>query len=426
MTTPIPDLSVVRDRFPSLQQADARGRPYVFFDGPGGTQVPRSVIDAIADYLAQANANTHGLYETSRRTDRMVEEARRAMADFLNAPSPDEVVFGPNMTTLTFAVSRAIARMLKPGDEIVVTRLDHDANVSPWVVLEERGVVIRRADFDPADCTLDMDGLRSLINERTRLVAVGYASNAVGTVNDVRTIGEWAHAVGAWLYVDAVHYAPHGPIDVQTIDCDFLACSVYKFFGPHMGVLWGRYQLLDRLAAYKVRPVDNKAPDKFETGTKNHEGIAGTTAAVDYLAGLGAQFGAAYAAEYAQFAGRRRHLKAAMAAIRACERPLFERLMRGLQAFPGLTVYGITDAAHFERRVPTVAFRLEGHSPQEIAERLGNEGIFVWDGNYYAPSVTEQLGVEESGGMVRVGIAHYNTAEEVDRLLAVVFGMELR
>ena len=420
MQPSILDLSPVRDQFPALQQTDAQGRPYVFFDGPGGTQVPHVVIDAIADYLAHANANTHGLYETSRRTDQMVAEARMAMADLLNAPSSDEIVFGPNMTTLTFTISRAIAHELKPGDEIVVTRLDHDANVAPWVALEERGAVIRRADFDPSDCTLDMDGLKGLITERTRLVAVGYASNAVGTINDVRTIGEWAHSVGAWLYVDAVHYAPHAPIDVQAIDCDFLACSVYKFFGPHMGVLWGRQELLGCLAAYKVRPVENRPPDKFETGTKNHEGMAGATAAVNYLAGLGARYGGAFAAQYPQFEGRRRDLRAAMAVIGAYERPLFERLVVGLQAIPGLTIYGITEPAHFDRRVPTVAFRLQGHSPQQIAQRLGDEGIFVWDGNYYALSVTERLGVEQSGGMVRAGIAHYNTAGEVNRLLGVV------
>ncbi len=423
MTALAPDLSTLRDQFPALQQTDEQGRPYTYFDGPGGTQVPQSVIDAVADYLVRANANTHGPYETSRRTNRIVDEARRAMADFLNASSPEEIVFGPNMTTLTFTISRAIARTMQPGDEIVVTRLEHDANVAPWVALEERGVVIRHADFDPAECTLNMDQLKGLINDRTRLVAVGYASNAVGTVNDVRTIGEWAHTVGAWIYVDAVHYAPHAPIDVQAVDCDFLACSVYKFFGPHVGVLWARQDLLHRLAAYKVRPVENRPPDKFETGTKNHEGLAGTRAAVDYLAGLGARFGGAYAGQYAQFQGRRRDLKAALSAIRACERPLFERLLSGLQAIPGLTIYGITDPARFEWRVPTAAFRLEGHSPQEVAERLGREGIFVWDGNYYAPLVTERLGVEESGGMVRVGIAHYNTTEEVGRLLEVLGGL---
>ncbi|MGQ9784972.1 MAG: cysteine desulfurase-like protein [Anaerolineae bacterium] len=416
----IPDLSPLRTQFPALQQTDAYGRPYVFFDGPGGTQTPQSVIDAMAHYMVSANANTHGLYETSRRTDRVIEEARQAMADFLNAPSLDEIVFGPNMTTLTFAISRAIARTLHPGDEIVVTRLDHDANIAPWVFLEEQGAVIRYVDFDPRDCTLDMAQFQHLINERTRLIAVGYASNAVGTINDVCTIGKWAHAAGAWLYVDAVHYAPHGPIDVQAIDCDFLVCSAYKFFGPHVGVLWGRYEILDRLKAYKVRPAGDQPPDKFETGTKNHEGIAGTTAAVNYLAEIGVRYGANFAAQYPHLEGRRRDLKAALCAICAYERPLFTRLIQGLQSIPRVTIYGITDTTRFDQRVPTVSFRMEGYTPQEITRRLGDEGIFVWDGNYYAISVTEQLGIEQSGGMVRAGIVHYNTTEEVDRFLTVL------
>jgi cysteine desulfurase family protein (TIGR01976 family) len=342
------------------------------------------------------------------------------MADFLNAPSSDEIIFGPNMTTLTFAISRAFARLLRPGDEIVVTRLDHDANIAPWVALEEQGAVIRYADFHPENCTLDMAGLQRLINQRTRLVAVGYASNAVGTLNDVQTIAEWAHAVGAWLYVDAVHYAPHGPIDVQALGCDFLVCSAYKFFGPHVGVLWGRYEILDRLKAYKVRPAGDRPPDKFETGTKNHEGIAGVKAVVDYLAEIGVRYGANLASQYGHLEGRRRDLKAALWAIRAYERPLLVRLIQGLQSIPGVTIYGITDLACLDQRVPTVSFRMEHYTPQEIARRLGDEGIFVWDGNYYAISVTERLGVEQSGGMVRVGIVHYNTIEEVTRFLNVL------
>jgi cysteine desulfurase family protein (TIGR01976 family) len=426
MTTAIPNLSPVRDQFPALRQTDENGRPFVYFDGPGGTQVPQAVIDAIADYLAHANANTHGAYLTSQRTDQTILDARQAMADFLNATSPGEIVFGPNMTTLTFNISRAIARELRPGDEIIVTRLDHDANIAPWLALEEKGIVVRHADFNPADCSLDMEWLASLINERTRLVAVGYASNAVGTINDVRRIGELAHAVGAWIYVDAVHYAPHGPIDVQAIDADFLVCSAYKFFGCHAGALYGRYELLDRLQAYKVRPAEDVPPDKFETGTKNHEGMAGTTAAINYLADLGAEFGAPFADQYPGFEGRRLHLKTAMSAIRAYERPLVGRMISGLQAILGVTIYGITDPARFDQRAPTVAFRLEGYTPRQVAERLGQAGIFVWDGNYYALAVTERLGVEESGGMVRVGIAHYNTAAEVDRLLAVANDLALR
>ena len=414
------DMAGVREQFPALQQTDAQGRPYVFFDGPGGTQVPRMVIDAMGDYLVHANANTHGTYVTSRRSDEIIAKTRQAVADFLNAGSPNEIVFGPNMTTLTFNLSRAVGRRIKPGDEIIVTRLDHDANIAPWVALEERGAVVHYADFDPQDCTLDVEGLLNLINKRTRLIAVGYASNAVGTINPVRRIAQAAHAVGAWTYVDSVHYGPHGPIDVADINCDFLACSAYKFFGPHMGVLYGRYDLLEELSAYKVRPAENHPPDKFETGTKNHEGLAGVAATIDYLEGLGRAYGAPFEAQCERYQGRRKTLKAAMAAIRAYETPLAERLIDGLLTVPGLTFYGITDKAKFDQRVPTVAFRLEGREPQWIAERLGDEGIFVWDGNYYALAVTERLGVEETGGMVRVGIAHYNTAEEVDRLLEVV------
>jgi cysteine desulfurase family protein (TIGR01976 family) len=420
MTTSIPDLSVLRDQFPALGETDEKNRPFVYFDGPGGTQVPGAVIDAMADYLTRANSNVHGAFATSRRSDEVIAGAHQAMADFLNAPSPEEIVFGPNMTSLTFTISRAIGRELRPGDEIVVTRLDHDANIAPWLALEENGVVIRHADFDPADCTLDVDDLARLINERTRLVAVGYASNAVGTINDVRRIAAMAHAAGAWIYVDAVHYAPHGPIDVQALDSDFLVCSAYKFFAPHLGALYGRYELLDRLRAYKVRPAEDVPPHKFETGTQNHEGLAGTTAAINYLADLGAEFGVPFADQYSELEGRRLYLKTAMAAIRAYERPLAEQLISGLMAIPGVTIYGITDPARFDQRAPTVAFTLEGYTPRQVAERLGQAGIFVWDGNYYALAVTERLGVEESGGMVRVGIAHYNTAAEVDRLLAVV------
>jgi cysteine desulfurase family protein (TIGR01976 family) len=420
MTSVTPHLSVLRNQFPALQQTDEQGRPFVYFDGPGGTQVPSSVIVAMANYLVQANANVHGAYSTSHLTDEVILEARQAMADFLNAPSPDEIIFGPNMTTLTFNISRAIGRELRPGDEIVVTRLDHDANIAPWLALEEGGVVVRHADFHPEDCTLDMEGLAALINERTKLVAVGYASNAVGTINDVRRIGEMAHAVGAWIYVDAVHYAPHGPMDVQAIDCDFLVCSAYKFFGCHVGALYGRYELLDQLQAYKVRPAEDVPPHKFETGTKNHEGLAGTTAAINYLADLGAEFGAPFADQFPGFEGRRLHLKTAMAAIRAYERPLVGRMIQGLKATPGVTLYGITDPARFDQRAPTAAFTLDGYTPRQVADRLGGEGIFVWDGNYYALAVTERLGVEENGGMVRVGIAHYNMLDEVDRLLVVV------
>ncbi len=411
------DLSFVRPEFPALAQADAAGRPYVYFDGPGGTQVHGSVIEAMRRYYVHANANSHGAFLTSRRTDETVAAARAAMADFFNAPAPEEIVFGPNMTSLTFHLSRTIGKRLQPGDEVVTTLLDHNANVAPWLCLAERGVVVRQVRFRPDDCTLDMDDLRRLINRRTRVVALGYASNGVGTINDVAQVSRWAHEAGAWTYVDAVHYAPHGPIDVQAIDCDFLVCSAYKFFGPHAGVLWGRRELLEALHPDKVRPAPSEVPGRFETGTANFEGIAGITAAVEYLASVGRRAGEPFKHEYPTFTGRRLELKAALAAIRAYERELVWPMIEGLQAIPGLKIWGITGPARAAWRAPTVSFTLEGHTPLEIAQRLGDEGIFVWDGNYYALTLMEALGLEAQGGMVRVGIAHYNTAEEVERLL---------
>jgi cysteine desulfurase family protein (TIGR01976 family) len=410
------DIAWIRAQFPALAQT-VNDQPAVFFDGPGGTQVPQRVIDAIGNYLINANANTHGAFATSARTDAVIAEAHTAMADLLGC-DPDEVVFGPNMTTLTFAMSRAIGRELGPGDEIVVTRLDHDANVAPWRALEERGVTVRMVDIDVEDCTLDMGDMARAITANTRLVAIGYASNAVGTINDVAEVVRMAHAVGALAYVDAVHYAPHGPIDVRALDCDFLACSPYKFFAPHMGALYGKRAHLERLQPYKVRPAGNNTPDRWETGTKNHEGLAGVAAAIDYLAELGRNTGGVDATT-----SRRAALLAAMAAIRSYERDLAERLIIGLLAIPGLTFYGIREPERFGQRTPTVSIRLASCTPHELAARLGEQGIFVWDGNYYALSLTERLGVEESGGMVRIGLAHYNTAEEIDRLLAILHTM---
>lgn len=411
------DLSPLRSQFPALALTEA-GRPAVFFDGPGGTQVPQRVIDAMNHYLVHCNANHGGAFRTSRESDAILAAAHQAMADLLNARSPQEIVFGANMTTLTFAFSRAIGRELGPGDEIVITRLDHDANRAPWLALRERGVIVHEIGFDPADCTLRLDELAAVLSPRTRLVAVGYASNAVGTINPIAEIARMTHQVGAWLWVDAVHYVPHGPVDVQALDCDFLVCSPYKFFGPHAGVVWGRYELLDRLQAYKVRPAGDLPPDKFETGTQNHEAQAGVLAAIEYLAEVGERFGAEFAPLYPGFSGRRLALKQAMAAIRAYERALFERFVTGLLSIPGLSFYGIRDFARFDQRTPTAAFRLAGHSPQAVAEHLAARGIYVWAGNFYAVAVTEALGLEESGGVVRAGLVHYNTAEEVDYCLA--------
>jgi len=406
------DLSTIREQFPALENKA------IFLDNPAGTQVPQAVLDRMTAYLTETNANHAGAFETSRQSDALVDEARGAAADFLNASRAEEIVFGPNMTSLTFDLSRAIGRRLRPGDEILVTRLDHDANITPWVmVAEERGCTVRWVDFSPEDGTLNMDDLQAALDSGPRLVAVGYASNALGTINPVKKIVEMAHEVGAWVYVDAVQYAPHGPIDVQELESDFLVCSAYKFFGPHVGLLYGRYHLLDELTAYRVRPAPSDPPGKFETGTGNFEGVAGVLGALEYLEWLGETFGEQYTEKYSErYAGRRLRLKQAMAAIRAYEYELTRSLLDVLEETPGVTIYGITDSRRLEERVPTVSFTLKDWHPRQVAEALDKESIYVWDGNYYALAVTERLGLEESGGMVRVGPVHYNTVEEIERL----------
>jgi cysteine desulfurase family protein (TIGR01976 family) len=401
----------IRSQFPALSRPIG-GRVPVFFDGPGGTQVPASMIEAMSRYLLASNANAHGAFATSRETDEVIASARAACADFLGCDA-DEVVFGANMTTLAYSLSRAIGRELKPGDEIVVTRLDHSANVSPWQALEETGAAVRLVDIHPEDCTLDMDDLERRINERTRLVAIGYASNAVGTVNDVAAAVRLARAAGALTFVDAVHYAPHGPIDVQALDCDFLACSAYKFYGPHVGILYGKREHLARLRPYKLPPAPDEVPARWETGTLNHEGLAGLSAAIGYLEALGRRVSPSSAT-------RRDALLAAMAATQTYERGLSGHLIGGLLRIPGLTLYGITDPARFDRRTPTVALRLAGQTPHALARALDERGIFTWHGNFYALGLSERLGVESSGGFLRVGLLAYNTAGEVERLLDAV------
>ncbi|MGH7998322.1 MAG: cysteine desulfurase-like protein [Brasilonema sp.] len=402
------DLEWIRNQFPALLQ-EINGQPVIFFDGPGGTQVPKSVIDAIAQYLVSSNANAHGAFATSERTDALITSARAAMADLLGCSS-DEVVFGANMTTLTYTLSRAIARQLQSGDEIIVTKLDHYANVSPWSVLSERGIVIREVEINVEDCTLDMNHLKQQINERTRLVAVGYASNAVGTINDVATIVKLAHAVGAMVFVDAVHYVPHAPIDVRVLDCDFLACSAYKFFGPHVGILYAKRQHLTQLRPYKVQPALDEVPSRWENGTQNYEGLAGLVATINYLAELGCTI-------LPSVQNRREALVAAMIAIKQYERDLCQKLVTELLQIPGLTLYGITDLTRFDWRTPTISLRLAGLTPHAVAKALGEQGIFTWNGNFYVLSLTEKLGVESSGGLLRIGLAHYNTVEEIHQLL---------
>jgi cysteine desulfurase family protein (TIGR01976 family) len=405
------DLNWVRSQFPSLSQT-VNGQAAIFLDGPGGTQVPQRVVEAISDYLRCNNANTGGAYATSRNTDAMIAATRTAMGDFLDC-TPDEIVFGPNMTSLTYAMSRSIGTELKPGDEIVLTHLDHDANISPWHALGKRGVTIRMVDIREEDCTLDMDDLARKITTKTKLVAVGYASNAVGTINDVKKIVRLAHEHGAMAYIDAVHYAPHGPSDVRALDCDFLVCSTYKFFGPHMGVLFGKREHLQRLQPYKVRANTNAIPNRWEWGTLNHECIAGIAACVDYLADLGRRVSPSASS-------RRSAILAAYAAIQKHEHELIANLIRGLLDIPGLKLYGIRDPERFDQRCPTVAVRINGYTPLELARQLGEHGIFTWDGNYYALNLTERLDVEKDGGFLRIGIAHYNTAEEIERLLTTL------
>ncbi|NLE45045.1 MAG: cysteine desulfurase-like protein [Chloroflexi bacterium] len=414
------DVDAVRASFPALTQT-LDGRPVVFLDNPGGTQVPQSVVDAMVGYLINHNANHGGAFATSQRSDAVLHEAHVAIADMLNAASPDEIVFGANMTTLTLSVSRALARQIDEGDEIVVTRMDHDANISPWLLIaEDRGATVRWVDFDVEDYTLDMDAMHDLINERTKIVAIGYASNATGTVHDVATIVKWAHDVGALAFVDAVQYAPHGPIDVQALGSDFLVCSAYKFYGPHVGVLHGRQDLLEVLRAYKVRPAPDEPPGKFETGTLNHEGIAGVLAAVEYLASIGEQYGGAYVDRFPGLNGRRLQLKTGLTVLREYDHVLSSAILGELEQLPGVHIHGIVDRGRLDERVPTVSFTWEGRHPLDIATALGHDGIFVWDGNYYALAVTERLGVESQGGMVRIGAVHYNTVDEIHRLGAAL------
>jgi cysteine desulfurase family protein (TIGR01976 family) len=405
------DPSVLRANFPSLQ------RQAVFFDNPGGTQIAQQSINRMVRYLEEHNANHGGAFSTSKESDDVLEEAHAASADFLNASRPEEIIFGQNMTTLTLQISRSLARRLNPGDKIVVTRLDHDANITPWTIIaEEKNCEVIWVDFNTSEGTLNINDFEKAIDQKPRLVAVGYASNALGTINPINQIVQMAHDAGALVYIDAVQYAPHGPIDVQQSGCDFLAVSSYKFFGPHMGLLYGRYDLLDELFAYKVRPAPNDPPGKFETGTQNHEGIAGVLGALEYLEWVGETFGSQYAGAYSKhFSGRRLLLKQAMTAIRTYEYEISRAVLDVLEETPGVTIYGLRDADRLEDRVPTFAFNLEGRHPRWVAEQLGKQGIYVWDGNYYALAVTERLGVEESGGMVRVGPVHYNTIEEVEK-----------
>ncbi len=406
------DVASVRSKFQALN------KDVIFFDNPAGTQVAQSVIERMNDYMLWTNANHGGAFSTSQASDQKELAARTAVAQFLNAEKPEEIVFGPSMTNLTFNLSRSLAHLLKPGDKLLVTHLDHDANITPWTIIaEERGAEVLWVDFDVETGKLSLDSLDRALEQKPKIAAVGYASNALGTINPVKEIIQRAKAVGALTFIDAVQYAPHGMIDVRDLDCDFLVCSSYKFFGPHMGILYGKYDLLDKLDSYKVRPAPAVPPGKWETGTVNFEGVCGIHGALDHIAWIGEEFGKAYAPQLAsQFSGYALELKKGMSAIQTYETELSLALLEMFRAIPRITIYGNNDPDEIHLRVPTFSINMKGMHPRKLAEKLGKMNIYVWNGHYYALNVAEKLGVGESGGMVRVGAAHYNTIEEVEQL----------
>jgi cysteine desulfurase family protein (TIGR01976 family) len=419
------DVGAVRRFFPALSARD-QGRQRIYLDNPAGTQTPQQTIDRIVEYLETSNANLGSAFGASQRSNEIVDEAHRAMADFFGARSHREVVLGANMTTLTFALSRSIGRLLRAGDEILLSRIEHDANVRPWEIMaEERGLAVKRIDFDPSTGELDLSNLSDLVTERTRFAAIGYASNLLGTINDVEAVSRAVRSAGGLTFVDSVHYAPHGPIDVTAIGCDVLVCSPYKFYGPHLGAMWAREEVLERLPAYKLRAAPEELPSRFETGTQPHELYAGLLGTFDYLEWLGREMGDAAPRPSESSAvpgGRRATLLAAMRAIRRYERELGARLLAGLAAIPRVRIWGVVDPAAFDRRAPTVAITIEGMPPAEAARRLAARGVCVTNGSGYALSVVERLGLADRGGVLRLGLAHYNTAAEVDEVLRVLAG----
>ncbi len=410
------DLEYVRNQFPALSLT-VNGYPAAYFDGPGGTQVPQRVIDAVVDYLVRCNANAGGCFQTSRNSDQVITEARRAMADFLGS-DPDEIAFGQNTTTMMFQLALALGREPGSRNEIIITEIDHEANRGPWLALEERGFKIREVKMDPETCTIDIADYESKLSGKTLVAAFNYASNGVGTVSDVKKMIQLAHAAGAITVVDAVHYALHGPIDVRDLDVDYLLCSAYKFFGPHIGVLYGKRELLTALPTYRLRVQDSMAPYRFETGTLNHEGIAGAAEAVEFIADLGGRFGSPDnlpdAALGRKWSDRRRRVVAGMKVMESYEQPLAEKLLKGLASIRKVRVYG---PPHGHPRTSTVSFTVDGVPAGQVAEALGEKGIFVWDGHFYAARLVECLGLMPSGGLVRVGLSPYNSGDEIDRLL---------
>ncbi len=401
----MPDINSIRGQFPALSISD-QSRPRVYFDNPAGTQVPQRVVDRTVDTLVSKNANLGGYFRTTQDAVAIVDEAHKALADFYGAGSADEIVFGQNMTTLTLHMSRCLGKRFRQGDEIILSRMDHDANVAPWLLMaEDVGMTVRWMEFDTGTFEFPDDALSKLLNDRTRIVAFGYASNCTGTINDAKRFCSQARAAGALSYVDAVQFAPHGLIDVTALGCDFLVSSAYKWFGPHMAALWGRKELLEETFAYKVRPADNEAPHKFETGTLSHEGMAGCTGAIDYLASLG------------KGASRRTQLASAWTNLETYEQSLSLHLIDGIRDIKGLKIRGITSANAMHRRVPTVSFTIDGTPPDKLARHFGNDNIFVWSGHNYAVEPIKAMGLADKGGVLRVGIAHYNTKVEVDQFI---------
>jgi len=415
------NIKTIREQFPALALKD-EGKARIYLDNPGGTQVPRQVLERMEHYLIHTNANHGGPFRTSVESDKVLEDAHQGMADLLNAKSADEIIFGANMTSLTFAVSRSIGRLLKRGDAILLTRMDHDGNVGPWLHLaEDLGLEVKWLNFDLKTYEYDLEEAEAIFkNNNIKLAAINYASNCLGTINNVKALTEMAHHLETLVFVDAVQYVPHGPTDVQDIGCDFLACSPYKFFGPHQGVLWGKAEILEKLEAYKVRPADNTAPGKFETGTQLHEGQAGTLGVLEYLEWLGETMGTEYHKNFPEFSGRRKNLHAAMLAIQDYEQTLSSRLIEGLQNLAGVDVKGISASKDLARRVPTVSFTVKNQDPEKVAIKLAAENIFVWHGHNYALEAVRLMGLEESSGVVRIGPVHYNTLEEIDRTIEVL------
>ena len=400
------DVTSSREQFPALSLTD-EGRARIYFDNPAGTQVPKQVIDRTVECLVAKNANLGGYFKTTVEAGNLVDLAHQACADFYNASSASEIVFGQNMTTLTLHMSRCLGKGFRRGDEIVLSRMDHDANVAPWLLLaEDLGLVVRWMDFDTDSYEFPDDALTKVLSEKTKLLAMGMASNCTGTVHDVKRFAAQARAAGAIVYLDAVQYAPHYAIDVQDLGADIVVSSAYKWFGPHQGILWGREDLLKRTFGYKVRPAGEDLPHKFETGTLSHEGMAGTLGAIEYLE----QFGTGET--------RAKRIASAWTTMADHEHGLTLRLIEGLKTFKGLTVRGITSANAMHRRVPTVSFTMEGYHPQDLAQGFAKDNIFVWSGHNYAIEPVTRMGLMEKGGVLRIGLAHYNTEAEVDALLS--------